>query len=65
METSVHSGDLLASFPGGKPENEDTLYPWQCSVVATFVHAHSKLKWRPTPRQLLECLASLSFDESN
>ncbi len=32
--------------------------PWQCHMVATFAHAYNNFKWRPTPRQLLECLVS-------
>ncbi len=47
------AGDRLSSFPGRKPEDEVT---WQCHVVATFAHAHNYLKWRPTSRQVLECL---------
>ncbi len=47
------SGDRLASFPGGKPENEATR---QCHVGTTFTHTHNNLKCRPTPRQVLERL---------
>ncbi len=75
MEKSVRSGDRLASFPGGKPENNATWYQtsikwihvhntaviaWSMAVprhvVPTFAHAHNNLKWRPTSRQVLECL---------
>ncbi len=26
--------------------------------VAKYAHAHNNFKWRPIPRQLLECLVS-------
>ncbi len=49
----MDKSDRLASFPGGKPENEAT-----CHGSATWLiaHAHNNFKWRPTPGQVLKCL---------
>ncbi len=50
-----------ASFPGGKSllrkgrESMDETSSHCSATCATFAHAHNNLKWRPIPRQLLEC----------